>query len=127
MLGAHEFENCDNIQLLTQVVSTVDHMIYDQLKQSFPEIDIVALAAFGLQLGHGPGPALCERPIISQAESLDNAIVIKTRIVFAMETHCPASDGFSAARIEDKAMVTGIGCEVISLFPAEALPIANKN
>ncbi|KZM48760.1 Xaa-Pro peptidase family protein [Labrenzia sp. OB1] len=84
------------------------------------------LAAFGLQFGHGLGLALHERPIISRAVSLDNPMEIKTGMVFALETYCPAADGYSAARIEEEVVVTDTGCEVISLFPAEELPIANR-
>jgi len=47
-------------------------------------------------------------------------------VVFALETHCPATDGYSAARIEEELVVTDKGCRVISLFPAEELPIANR-
>jgi Xaa-Pro aminopeptidase len=47
-------------------------------------------------------------------------------MVFALETYCPAKDGVSAARIEEEVVVTDKGCKVISLFPAEDLPIANK-
>jgi Xaa-Pro aminopeptidase len=46
-------------------------------------------------------------------------------MVFALETYCPASDGRSAARIEEELVVTATGCEVITLFPAQELPIAN--
>ncbi|MCB1491784.1 MAG: aminopeptidase P family protein, partial [Rhodobiaceae bacterium] len=84
------------------------------------------LSAFGLQFGHGLGLALHERPIISRAVSLDNPMEIQTGMVFALETYCPAADGYSAARIEEEVVVTDTGCEVISLFPAEELPIANR-
>ncbi|MBT4203890.1 Xaa-Pro peptidase family protein [Hyphomicrobiales bacterium] len=84
------------------------------------------MAAFGLQFGHGLGLALHERPIISRLVSLDNPMEIKTGMVFALETYCPAKDGFSAARIEEEVIVTDKGCKVISLFPAETLPIANR-
>lgn len=83
------------------------------------------LDAFGLQFGHGLGLALHERPIISRLVSLENPMEIKTGMVFALETYCPATDGFSAARIEEEVVVTDRGCEVISRFPAEDLPIAN--
>ena len=83
-------------------------------------------SAFGLQFGHGLGLALHERPIISRLVSLDNPMEIKTGMVFALETYCPASDGFSAARIEEEVVVTDTGCRVITHFPAEDLPIANK-
>jgi Xaa-Pro aminopeptidase len=84
------------------------------------------LSAFGLQFGHGLGLALHERPIISRAVSFENPMEIKTGMVFALETYCPASDGYSAARIEEEVVVTDTGCEVISLFPAAELPIANR-
>jgi Xaa-Pro dipeptidase len=84
------------------------------------------LAAFGLQFGHGLGLNLHERPIISRVVSLDHPMEIKTGMVFALETYCPAKDGFSAARIEEEMVVTDTGCRVISLFPAEDLPIANE-
>jgi Xaa-Pro aminopeptidase len=47
-------------------------------------------------------------------------------MVFAIETYCPATDGFSAARIEEEVVVTDTGCRVISLFPAEELPISHR-
>ena len=51
---------------------------------------------------------------------------IKEGMVFALETYCPAKDGYSAARIEEEVVVTDKGCHVITLFPAEELPIANR-
>ena len=51
---------------------------------------------------------------------------IKKGMVFAIETYCPASDGVSAARIEEEVVVTADGCQVITLFPAEELPVANE-
>jgi hypothetical protein len=44
--------------------------------------------------------------------------------VFALETFWPATDGWSAARIEEQLVVTADGCEVITRFPAEDLVIA---
>ena len=82
--------------------------------------------AFALQFGHGLGLAIHERPIISRLTSLDSPCEIKEGMVFALETYCPAKDGFSAARIEEEMIVTDKGCQIISLFPAEELPIANK-
>ncbi len=52
--------------------------------------------------------------------------IIKEGMVFALETYCPATDGYSAARIEEEVVVTDKGHTVISLFPAEDLPIAAK-
>ena len=83
------------------------------------------MAAFGLQFGHGLGLALHERPIISRLVSLDQPMELKTGMVFALETYCPASDGYSAARIEEEVVVTDKGCQVITHFPAEELPIAS--
>src|SRR5579871_1743040 len=82
------------------------------------------MAAFGLQFGHGIGLALHERPIISRLVSLEAPMEIKTGMVFALETYCPATDGYSAARIEEEVVVTDTGCKVITLFPAEELPIS---
>ena len=84
------------------------------------------ISAFGLQFGHGLGLAIHERPIISRVCSITNPMEIKTGMVFALETYCPAGDGYSAARIEEEVVVTDTGHEVISLFPAETLPIANR-
>jgi Xaa-Pro aminopeptidase len=83
------------------------------------------LSAFGLQFGHGLGLALHERPVISRVCSLEHPMEIKTGMVFALETYCPAKDGYSAARIEEEVVVTETGCKVITHFPAEDLPIAN--
>jgi Xaa-Pro dipeptidase len=83
-------------------------------------------SAFGLQFAHGLGLALHERPIISRVVSMDHPTEIKTGMVFAIETYCPASDGYSAARIEEEVVVTDTGCRVITLFPAEELPIAAR-
>jgi Xaa-Pro dipeptidase len=57
------------------------------------------LAAFGLQFGHGLGLGLHD---------------------------CPASDGHSAARIEEEVVVTADGPRILTLFPAQELVIANK-
>ncbi len=84
------------------------------------------LAAFGLQFGHGLGLNLHERPIISRVCSLEHPTVIKEGMVFALETYCPATDGYSAARIEEEVVVTDKGHTIISLFPAEQLPISAK-
>jgi len=84
------------------------------------------LAAFGLQFGHGLGLGLHERPIISRLNSLDNPIEIRAGMVFALETYCPASDGVSAARIEEEVVVTDSGTHILTKFPAQELFIANK-
>jgi Xaa-Pro dipeptidase len=97
--------------------------------EAFPTADKFGfpdeMSAFGLQFAHGLGLALHERPIISRVVSLDHPTEIKEGMVFAIETYCPATDGYSAARIEEEVVVTDKGCRVISLFPAEELPIAN--
>jgi len=101
----------------------------DQIAAVFPKAETFGFAdemeAFALQFCHGLGVALHERPIVSRLVSLEKPQEIKEGMVFALETYCPASDGFSAARIEEEVVVTGNGCKVITLFPAEELPIAN--
>ena len=84
------------------------------------------MAAFGLQFGHGLGLGLHERPIISRLNSLEHPLELKAGMVFAMETYCPASDGISAARIEEEVVVTDYGTEILTKFPAQELFIANK-
>jgi Xaa-Pro dipeptidase len=101
----------------------------DQIAAVFPKAEEFGFSsemeAFALQFCHGLGVALHERPIVSRLVSFDNPQEIKEGMVFALETYCPATDGFSAARIEEEVVVTNDGCKVITLFPAEELPVAN--
>jgi Xaa-Pro aminopeptidase len=83
------------------------------------------LAAFGLQFAHGLGLGLHERPIISRLNSMKDPVELQVGMVFAMETYCPASDGSSAARIEEEVVVTDYGIEVLTKFPAVELFVAN--
>ncbi len=83
------------------------------------------MEAFGLQFGHGVGVGLHERPIISRLNSLAEPIEIVEGMVFALETYAPATDGRSAARIEEEVVVTADGPQVITLFPCEELMVAN--
>jgi Xaa-Pro aminopeptidase len=80
-------------------------------------------AAFALQYGHGVGLSIWERPIFSRLTSLDHPETIEEGMVFALETFWPATDGYSAARIEEQLVVTADGCEVMTRFPAEQLMI----
>ncbi len=112
------------IEAIKPGVSTKD------VAEGFPRCDEFGFddefEAFGLQFGHGLGLGLHERPIISRVNSLDHPMEIKEGMVFALETYCPAADGYSAARIEEEVVVTDDGCEVITLFPAEELFVANE-
>ncbi len=81
-------------------------------------------AAFALQYGHGVGLSIWEKPVFSRLVSLDHPEVVEEGMVFALETFWPASDGWSAARIEEQLIVTKDGCEVITRFPAEELLVA---
>jgi Xaa-Pro aminopeptidase len=83
-------------------------------------------AAFALQFGHGVGLSIWEKPIFSRLVSLDHPEEVREGMVFALETFWPASDGWSAARIEEQLVVTADGCEVITRFPAEDLIVAGK-
>jgi Xaa-Pro aminopeptidase len=83
-------------------------------------------AAFALQFGHGVGLSIWEKPVFSRLVSLDHPEEIREGMVFALETFWPATDGWSAARIEEQLVVTADGCEVITRFPAEDLVIAGK-
>jgi Xaa-Pro dipeptidase len=102
----------------------------DQIARLWPEATSFGfqteMAAFGLQFGHGLGLGLHERPIISRLNSLDHPIELREGMVFALETYCPATDGQSAARIEEEVVVTSRGCSLLTLFPAEELFVTNK-
>ena len=102
----------------------------DQIARLWPEATDFGfaseMAAFGLQFGHGLGLGLHERPIISRLNSIDHPIELREGMVFALETYCPATDGQSAARIEEEVVVTSSGCSVLTLFPAESLFVTNK-
>ncbi|MDP9224492.1 MAG: Xaa-Pro peptidase family protein [Actinomycetota bacterium] len=81
-------------------------------------------AAFALQFGHGVGMSIWEKPIFSRLVSLDHPEPVEEGMVFALETFWPATDGWSAARIEEQLVVTADGYEVITRFPAEQLMVA---
>ena len=81
-------------------------------------------SAFALQMGHGIGLAIWEKPMISRLVSLEHPHEIKPGMVFALETFWPSTDGWSAARIEEEIVVTETGHEVITRFPAEQLLVA---
>ena len=83
------------------------------------------MEAFGLQFAHGLGLGLHERPIISRLNSMKEPIELQVGMVFALETYCPASDGYSAARIEEEIVITEDGPVVLTLFPAQDLMVAN--
>jgi Xaa-Pro dipeptidase len=102
----------------------------DMIAQAWPKATEFGfadeMAAFGLQFGHGLGLGLHERPIISRLNSLDDPIELKVGMVFALETYCPASDGQSAARLEEEIVVTENGPAVLTKFPCQKLMIANE-
>jgi Xaa-Pro dipeptidase len=101
----------------------------DQIARLWPRAEEFGfadeMAAFGLQFGHGLGLGLHERPIISRLNSLEHPIELVEGMVFALETYCPASDGRSAARIEEEVVVTADGPALLTLFPAEELFVTN--
>ena len=82
---------------------------------------------FGLQFGHGIGVGLYESPMISRLHSFDDPVELEVGMVFALETYCAASDGRSAARIEEEVVVTPTGPQVITRFPADELLVAGRN
>ncbi|HTU07042.1 MAG TPA: Xaa-Pro peptidase family protein [Trebonia sp.] len=101
----------------------------DQVSRLWPAAQDFGLAdektAFGLQFGHGLGLALHERPIISRLVSLDAPMEIREGMVFALETYCPATDGRSAARIEEEVVVGANSLEILTKFPAQELYVTN--
>ena len=111
------------IEMIKPGVST------DQVARLWPAAEEIGLpdekTAFGLLFGHGLGLALHERPIISRLTSLDAPMEIKEGMVFALETYCPATDGQSAARIEEEVVVGPNGIEILTRFPAQELYVTN--
>ena len=102
----------------------------DKIARAFPKAQEIGfeteMAAFGLNFCHGIGLGLHERPIISRVNSFDDPMELEAGMMFAVETYCPATDGTSAARIEEEVIVTPAGAQIITLFPANELPIANR-
>jgi Xaa-Pro dipeptidase len=101
----------------------------DHIAECWPKASEIGFSsemeAFGLEFSHGLGLGIHERPIISRLNSFEEPSEIKAGMVFALETYCPATDGISAARIEEEVVVTDKGCKIITLYPADELPIAN--
>jgi Xaa-Pro aminopeptidase len=83
-------------------------------------------SCFGLQFGHGVGVGLYEPPMISRVHSFECPVELEEGMVFALETYCPATDGRSAARIEEEVVVTKDGNRILTRFPAEELLVAGK-
>jgi Xaa-Pro dipeptidase len=102
----------------------------ERVAQCFPKAQEIGfeseMAAFGLNFCHGLGLGLHERPLVSRLNSFKDPYELKAGMVFAVETFCPAKDGISAARIEEEVVLTPTGAKIITLFPAQELPIANK-
>jgi Xaa-Pro aminopeptidase len=102
----------------------------DQIAEVWPTAQELGFpseeSCFGLQFGHGLGVGLYESPMISRLHSFDNPVPIEEGMVFALETYCPATDGRSAARIEEEVLVTAEGCEVLTKFPAEELLVTGR-
>ena len=96
-----------SIELMQPGVTT------DQVASVWPKAEEFGfdseMECFGLQFGHGVGLFLHERPIISRLNSLDHPIELKEGMVIALETYCPAKDGYSAARIEEEVVITADG------------------
>jgi Xaa-Pro aminopeptidase len=112
-----------SIELMRPGVTT------DQVASVWPRAEEFGFSSemecFGLQFGHSVGLFLHERPIISRLNSLDHPVELKEGMVIALETYCPAKDGYSAARIEEEVLVTADGPVVITRFPSDELFVAN--
>jgi len=104
-------------------------MTTDKVAKVLPKASDIGFSsemeAFGLNFCHGLGLGLHERPLISRVNSFKEPIELKAGMVFAVETYCPATDGVSAARIEEMVILGPKGAQIISLYPAQELPVAN--
>src|SRR6266508_1045255 len=105
-------------------------MTTDKIAEVWPTAEELGFpdeeTCFGLQFGHGIGVGLYESPMISRVHSLEHPVELEEGMVFALETYCAATDGRSAARIEEEVVVTSTGCDVITRFPAEELLVAGR-
>jgi Xaa-Pro aminopeptidase len=112
-----------SIELMRPGVTT------DQVASVWPKAEEFGfdseMECFGLQFGHGVGLFLHERPIISRLNSLEHPIELKEGMVIALETYCPAKDGYSAARIEEEVVITSGEPQIITRFPSQELFVAN--
>jgi Xaa-Pro aminopeptidase len=99
-----------------------------EIAEAFPRAEEFGFAneeaAFALQLGHGVGLSIWEKPVVSRLIPPGHEEVIEEGMVFALETYWPATNGWQAARIEEQLVVTKTGCQVITRFPAERLLVA---
>jgi Xaa-Pro dipeptidase len=102
----------------------------DKVAEMFPKSTEIGfeteMAAFGLNFCHGLGVGLHERPLVSRLNSFKDPYELKAGMVFAVETFCPATDGISAARIEEEVVLTPTGAKIITLYPANELPVSNR-
>jgi Xaa-Pro aminopeptidase len=102
----------------------------DKIAELWPTAETMGFPSeeycFGLQFGHGLGVALYEHPMISRLHSFDHPVELEPGMVFALETYCAASDGHSAARIEEEVVVTPTGNKVLTKFPADELLVAGR-
>jgi Xaa-Pro dipeptidase len=102
----------------------------DQIAAVWPTAESLGFpdeeSCFGLQFGHGLGVGLYESPMISRLHSLEHPVEIEEGMVFALETYCPASDGVSAARIEEEVVVTAEGNRILTRFPAQELLVTGR-
>jgi Xaa-Pro aminopeptidase len=105
-------------------------MTTDRIAEVWPTAEELGFpdeeTCFGLQFGHGIGVGLYESPMISRVHSLEHPVELEEGMVFALETYCAATDGRSAARIEEEVVVTATGCDIITRFPAQELLVAGR-
>src|SRR3954467_16769 len=106
----------------------------DQIAEVWPTAQDIGMAdapaAFGPQVCPGPGggrsAGLYESASVSRLHSCDDPVELEVGMVFALETYCAASDGRSAARIEEEVIVTPDGPQVITRFPASELLVTGR-
>lgn len=77
--------------------------------------------AFAVNVGHGIGLGLHEKPFISRLFSLDHPVTLEEGMVFALETWEPAADMTGGVRIEEEYVITKDGYECITKFPSDTI------
>src|SRR2546428_13351242 len=102
----------------------------DKIARAFPKAQETGFAsempAFGLNFCHGIGLGLHERPIISRLNSFDDPMELQAGVNFSVETPVPPTGGVLGGRLQEEVIVMPKRAQIITLFPAEELPIANR-
>jgi Xaa-Pro aminopeptidase len=74
-----------------------------------------------IELGHGIGLGMWERPIITRMYSEEHPVRLEKGMVLALETYTGKVGGNDAVRIEEEGVVTDSGFKILSRYPCDEL------